>query len=192
MPKVMAPSVMPRLIWAMAVTWSFVWGATSCASLPAPAETWPLAPAVAFDPHRELTQSVLIERDKEQLRLVGRLQLDDRGLVMVAFTPLGQRLFTIEYTPQGLVLDRSVALPETVDLIQVLGDLQLVYWPIADLEDAFGPDWVIQESDGGRRLLHRGRLVGEVRHIGPRRIEIHALARRYVIRIETLTAGEGN
>ena len=61
----------------------------------------PLAPPLTFTDSQRMTQTATISRDGENYRMLCILEFGGRGLVLVAFTELGQRLLTIEYGPTG-------------------------------------------------------------------------------------------
>jgi len=125
-----------------------------------------LAPAIAFAHAERYTQLVVISRNAEDYRLLCILELSERGLVLVAFTELSQRLFTLEYGPdRRLAIDRSAMLPNSFDAKLVLADLQLVYWPMTLLRSSLRDGWSVTEADDGRHLLHDGEVVADVHRV---------------------------
>jgi len=128
------------------------------------AQPVPLAPWVAFVESQRYTQTVLIRHKEQVYRMLCVLELGERGLVLVAFTELGQRLFTLEYGPDRLSIDRSPALPTSFNVKLVLADLQLVYWPLNDIQHSLKPGWSLVESaaDNTRHLMHGDETVADV------------------------------
>jgi len=141
----------------------------------------PLAPFIGFAQPQRYTQTVTITRDGQDYRMLCVLELDERGLVLVAFTELGQRLFTLEYRSRKPKVDPSPVLPATFDANLVLGDLQLVYWPIRLLQESSNKGWSVVEPIGGneRRLVHDKDVVAVVRRNANGSIDIWRPALRY-------------
>ena len=133
-----------------------------CASV-AP-ESPPLAQPLTFADSQRMTQTATIARDGETYRMLCILEFGRRGLVLVAFTELGQRLLTIEYGPDRFTIDLSPVLPDRFDAKLVLADLQLVYWPLNVLDKSLRAGWSVSQSATGdmRRLTHDGAVVATV------------------------------
>jgi len=129
-----------------------------------PSQSPHLAPFVGFAQPQRYTQSVTISRDGQDYRMLCVLELNERGLVLVAFTELGQRLFTLEYRSRHHVVDRGPMLPKSFDADLVLADLQLVYWPLGLLQASSRDGWSVVEPISGneRRLLHDNDVVAIV------------------------------
>ncbi len=145
-----------------------------CASLTGSTQSPPLAPPIPFAQAQRSTQTVVIDRGGQTYRMLCILELGTRGLVLVAFTELGQRLFTIEYGPEKFTIDSSPVLPAQFDAKLVLADLQLVYWPLDVLRKSLSDGWsvaVLQTNDA-RQLTHDGEIVAEARHDADGTIDI--------------------
>jgi hypothetical protein len=151
-----------------------------------PAQSPPLAPFVGFAQPQRYTQAVTINRDGQDYRMLCVLELDEHGLVLVAFTELGQRLFTLEYRSRHPTVDRSAMLPATFDANLVLADLQLVYWPLSLLQESSKNGWLVVEPIAGneRRLLHDKDVVAIVHRNANGSIDILRPALRYHMTIE--------
>jgi hypothetical protein len=146
-----------------------------------PAQSPPLAPYAGFAQPQRYTQAVTINQDGQDYRMLCVLELGEHGLVLVAFTELGQRLFTLEYRSHHPKVDRSPMLPATFDAKLVLADLQLVYWPLSLLQESSKSGWTVVEPIGGneRRLVHDNGVVAVVRRNANGSIEIWRPALRY-------------
>jgi hypothetical protein len=165
-------------LMAMLVVGALVGCSTSATrSTPSP----PLAPFVGFAQPQRYTQTVTITRDGQDYRMLCVLELNERGLVLVAFTELGQRLFTLEYRSHHPRVDRSSALPQTFDANLVLADLQLVYWPLRLLQESSNKGWTVVEPIAGneRRLVHDNDVVAIVRRSAEGSIDLWRPALRY-------------
>jgi hypothetical protein len=125
----------------------------------------PLVPPITFADAQRTTQTVVITRNGQSYRMLCILELGTHGLVLVAFTELGQRLLTLEYGPQRYAIDVSPVVSPQFDAKRVLADLQLVYWPLNAFEESLRAGWSVSGSDTGdaRRLVHNGELVATVR-----------------------------
>src|SRR5262245_35771160 len=154
-------------------------------SAPRTASTPPLAPYVGFSQPQRYTQTATITRDDQDYRMLCVLELNERGLVLVAFTELGARLFTLEYRSQHPRVDRSPALPPTFDANLVLSDLQLVYWPLQLLQASADKGWTVVEPPAGnqRVLVHDNTAVAIVRRNADQSIELWRPALHYHVTI---------
>lgn len=141
----------------------------------------PLAPFVGFAQPQRYTQTVMFTRDEQDYRMLCVLELDERGLVLAAFTELGQRLFTLEYRSQHPKVDRSPGLPPSFDANLVLADLQLVYWPLRLLQESSKKGWTVVEPIAGneRRLVHDNNVVAVVRRNADGSIDLWRPALHY-------------
>jgi hypothetical protein len=139
-------------------------GLIGCASFaPHTTQLPPLAPPIAFDEARRTTQTVVITRNEQSYRMLCVLEFGRHGLVLVAFSELGQRLLTIQYGPDRYAIDLSPVVPLQFDAKLVLADLQLVYWPLDVLRKSLRNGWSVAaaESHNARTLVHDGDLVAE-------------------------------
>jgi hypothetical protein len=161
-----------------------------CASLGTQSkQSPPLAPPISFPQAQRTTQTVVIDRDGQTHRTLCVLELGPRGLVLVAFTELGQRLFTIEYGPDKFAIDTSPVLPPQFEASLVLADLQLVYWPLDVLRNSLHDSWSVTESPSNaeRRLMHEGNVVAEARHDADGSIDIRRASLGYHMTIVAVT-----
>jgi len=96
------------------------------------------------------------------------LQASSSGVHLVGLTPLGIRLFRIDYDRHGLgsevlpALDGMGKLPPES---QILADVMLCYWPIASWQPLLPAGWSLQD-EGDQRLLRdeQGKLVSEIHY----------------------------
>ena len=161
--------------------------AFGCAPFTRSTQAPPLAPPIAFPQAQRTTQTVVITHDSQSHRMLCVLELGPRGLVLVAFTELGQRLFTIAYGPEEFAIDTSPVLPSQFDPKRVLADLQLVYWPLDVFRKSLSEGWVIAESsDAARRLTHDGDVVAEVSYGANGTIEVRRESLRYDMTISAV------
>jgi len=95
------------------------------------------------------------------------LTVADGHISVLGLSALGQRLFTLSYDGgNAMQVQRSPMLPEQVSPERMLADLQLAYWPLSALQDAYrGSTWRVSEPRLGTRRLRQGEeLVAEVHY----------------------------
>jgi hypothetical protein len=124
----------------------------------------PLSPRTLGADHR--AQQVLRAAfASQELTLTSVVDVRGDELNVVGVTATGQRVFTLRLSGTTLNVDArdtASALPPQ----QLLNDLQLAYWPLAELRRAFaGSIWRVKELDAYTRRLYRDeKLVAEVHY----------------------------
>lgn len=117
------------------------------------------------------------------------LQADTQHLTLVGLSPVGIRLFTLRYDPQGMTIEQSIAAPGLPPAAQVLADIMLSYWP----QEAWNlpPGWRLIDTPLQRQLLDdQGKVVTQITYEGtadqrqPIQVQQHAFG--YEITIQTL------
>lgn len=179
------------------------WLLTGCSSQMAP-------PSAALDRHhtvalpapamtpgfyrQQLLTVTLPQQQGAGKSLLTLLAVSDKGVVLVGLSPLGVRLFRIEYDATGIrseQLPALSALGALPPINQVLADVMLSYWPIARWQPLLPAGWTLADR-GLRRELRdeRGQLVSEIhyRQMGayrePVRLWHHLFG--YQLQIQTL------
>lgn len=90
------------------------------------------------------------------------LELSQKHIAMAGLTEDGLSLFNLQYDGKILQLEKSPLLPENVQPQFIVSDLQLSYWPLAELQNRLPIDWRLVTT-ANRRLLYRGNeLFAEV------------------------------
>jgi hypothetical protein len=145
----------------------------ACATTPAPAprETSParaLAPPSAAG-ERAVSQVVRGAFGARELTLRCVVAVKDGVMSVVGLNAMGVRLFTLSYDGKVVRTDKGVTAPDAITPERLLADLQLVFWPLASLQQTLRPaGFELNEPAPGTRRLRRGdRLVAEVHHAGP-------------------------
>lgn len=118
-------------------------------SLPAPQRAEPL--------NRQ--QLLLASAQGKQYQLLTALEAGPRGITLVGLMPTGARLFKVRYDRSGIHSERLLPLPGSAlpPPAQVLADVMLCYWPVAD--------WQLKDEGDLRRLTDpAGELVTEIRY----------------------------
>lgn len=150
----------------------------ACRSTPQrPGPTADAAPALLLAPV-SLGHSVHADQQLEawfgerQLQLRCAVAVDAHRLQVVGLSPAGQRLFTVQQDASGI--DAQSAIPGVLEGLRpewLIADLQLAFWPLAALQQAYPVDqgWALSiDEDGGNRLLRRnGRLMVQIHRASP-------------------------
>lgn len=97
------------------------------------------------------------------------LTAQQQGLRLIGLTPMGVRLFQIDYDHSGV---HSAQLPGLANLAsslppapQVLADVMLAYWPLASWQATLPRGWTLVEHNGQRLLRNPAReLVTEIHY----------------------------
>ena len=180
-----------------------LWLLTGCSSQMAP-------PSAALDRHhtvalpapamtpgfyrQQLLTVTLPQQPGAGKSLLTVLEVSDKGVVLVGLSPLGVRLFRIDYDATGIrseQLPALSALGALPPINQVLADVMLSYWPIARWQPLLPAGWTLQDQALRRELRdERGQLVSEIhyRQMGayrePVRLWHHLFG--YQLQIQTL------
>ena len=87
-------------------------------------------------------------------------------MTVVGLSAMGVRIFTIKYDGQSTSVDNSLPVPPQLTPERLLGDLQLVFWPLSALATPLkASGWEVTEpAPGTRRLRRDARLVAEVHY----------------------------
>jgi hypothetical protein len=141
--------------------------AAGCASLAArDVSALPLLPPAGFGVEASRSQRLAISRldeAKAQAPERGSLTLDavvevDAEALRVAGFLLGQRVLLLVWDGRHLEEAREPVVPAALRGDAVLRDLQLVYWPAAEIRARLPAGWRLEEDAGRRWLLRDGRV----------------------------------
>lgn len=153
------------------------------------------APAMTPGFYRQQLLTVTLPRQQGAGQsLLTVLEVSGKGIVLVGLTPLGVRLFAIEYDESGIrseQLPALSALGALPPINQVLADVMLSYWPIARWQPLLPAGWTLADRGLRRELRDAGgQLVSEIhyRQMGayrePVRLWHHLFG--YQLQIQTL------
>jgi hypothetical protein len=133
-----------------------------------------LAPGVPFRlcPPRDapdlfLTQEVVfrLPGGGEEIALAA---LENRGgtFTMVASSPMGQTLFTVQVKGGEVVVDARIPIPGDLDPRVLPALVQFSLWPAASVRQGLGPDVQFLEEGPRRSLIRKGKTVWVVTRAG--------------------------
>ncbi len=140
---------------------------TGCATPPSPEPgrlTLQLAPA-ALGASIALQQHLKVERNARIDELDTALEIDADHVQLVGLA-LGQRVLSLNYNGKELTSWRHVMLPSQVRAEDVLGDLQLVLWPVDAIRRALPAGWRIEEQGLHRTLSQGDDIVSTIEYSG--------------------------
>jgi len=140
---------------------------TGCSTPPRPEPgrlTLQLAPA-ALGASIALQQHLKVERNARIDELDTALESDADHVQLVGLA-LGQRVLSLNYNGKELTSWRHVMLPSQVRAEDVLGDLQLVLWPVEAIRQALPEGWRIEEQGLHRTLFQGDDIVSSIAYSG--------------------------
>jgi len=86
----------------------------------------PILHPAAFNVHLISNQQVTITTKDHKFTFLAQLEIDKDRLVLVALTPIGQKLFQIQYRKQELQFERF-GIPDTFNPAFLLADVSLIF-----------------------------------------------------------------
>jgi len=99
--------------------------------------------------------------------LVASLENDADHMSIVASSPMGQTLFTLQLRQGTVTLDARVPLPKEFDPRLLPALIQFANWPLDDVRQGLEVDAHLQEENQVRTLSRKGRTVLTLRREGP-------------------------
>ncbi len=91
------------------------------------------------------------------------LNVDKDRIDLVILGPLGQRLATLRFDDRQLTVERNGPILFDASLEKLLGELQMVFWPLAILNTGeWNQDWSFEEQKHIRHVYYQQRLVAEI------------------------------
>ena len=150
----------------------------------------PMAPPIG--PSRRIVQQITAQWPNRNEILLCVLELDKQRIAMAGLTNDGVSLFNLTYDGKTIVSDKSPLLPDSLAPEFMITDLQLVYWPVAILQNSLRSSaWRLEVDPGHRRLYYRGTKAIEVNYIMPdvvwaKSVELINYRYNYRLRIRTI------
>ena len=128
---------------------------SSCALLPTPTETdqaelIPMAQPIG--PARRIVQQITAIWAGRQDTLLCVLELDKQHIAVAGLSNEGISLFNLNYDGKKMAMDKSPLLPDSVSPERIIKDLQLVYWPLAEMQKILPLQWRLDADKQHRRL----------------------------------------
>jgi hypothetical protein len=141
-------------------------GLAGCATAPpAPARLGLKLPPAALGTSISVQQHLKVERNGKIDELDVALQVEQEAIDMVGLA-FGQRVLTIHYDGKELTSWRHLMLPSQVRADDVLEDMQLSLWPVANIAQALPAGWQVSEQGRQRMLTLDGAPVMRITYSG--------------------------
>ncbi|MGE0115891.1 MAG: DUF3261 domain-containing protein [Steroidobacteraceae bacterium] len=127
---------------------------------------WPLLSPASLGQTRQITQILRGDYGDASFKLRSVVTVDAQQLTVIGLTSMGLRAFTVKYDGQNLSEERAPQVPEALQARQLLNDLQLAFWPLPALQQAWqaAGGEVSEPYAGTRRLQRAGNLLAEVHY----------------------------
>lgn len=130
-----------------------------------PAEPIPMASPLG--PARRVVQQITASWPSREETLLCVLELDKQHIAIAGLSKEGISLFNLSYDSKTLTLDKSPLLPVTFSPEFIIKDLQLVYWPQAELQKILPRQWRLEADTRHRRLYYNNELRVDVDYLQP-------------------------
>lgn len=143
-----------------------------CGCVSVPTQTTPLPPAMpllsaeSLGQTRGARQIVHAAFADTEVTMQCVVEITPHRISVIALNAMGLRLFSVVVEDGKTTVERSPGVPEQVQPERILSDIQLAYWPLPKLQQAYaGTDWQVSEPFASTRRLKRGgRLIAEVHY----------------------------
>jgi hypothetical protein len=148
--------------------------------------------AQPLGPARRIVQQITAVWADRQEALLAVLELDEKHIAMAGLSNEGLSLFNLTYDGHTVVSDKSPLLPDSVAPEFIISDLQLVYWPIAELQKILPAEWRLETGQNKRILIVRNKKQVEVNYLSPdpvwpKAVELVNFQYNYRLNIKTLS-----
>lgn len=148
--------------------------------------------AQPLGPARRIVQQINAVWADRQESLLAVLELDAKHIAMVGLSNDGLSLFNLTYDGNTVVSDKSPLLPDSVAPEFIISDLQLVYWPIAELQKKLPAGWRLEGGQNKRILTVGDKKQVEVNYltpdpVWPKAVELVNFQYNYRLDIKTIS-----
>ncbi len=130
-----------------------------------PAELIPMASPLG--PARRIVQQITATWTDRQETLLCVLELNKQHIAIAGLSNDGISLFDLNYDGKTLSLDKSPLLPDSFSPEFIIKDLQLVYWPQAELQKILPQQWRLEADNHHRRLYYNNERRVDVDYLQP-------------------------
>ncbi len=134
--------------------------------MPASANALPMLAPATLGETRQVEQFLSGEFGAEVFHLRAVVTVAADKISMVGINALGMRVFSLVYDGQELHEQRQSQVPQQIEAVRLLNDLQLAFWPLGTLQTVWREAGVsvVEPYAGTRRLVRDGQLVAEVHY----------------------------
>lgn len=135
-------------------------------------------------------QVVFTQADGTEETFLTTVEHTPERLSLVASTPFGQTLFTVQMDAQGTRIDPRLPLPAWLDLRLLPTLVQLANWPLEEVRRGLGKGLALQETGSDRTLLKGTEVLLRLHREGDtapyRAVELEIPRQKVRVRITTL------
>lgn len=110
--------------------------------------------AMPIGPARRVVQALSAQWTDRQETMLCVLELDKQHIAVAGLSYNGISLFNLNYDGKKVTLEKSPFLPEKISPAFIISDLQLVYWPLSELQKILPPRWQLQGGLNQRHLYY--------------------------------------
>jgi hypothetical protein len=96
----------------------------------------------------------------------------DVSAVRLAILQLSHTIARLDWDGQRMEQHLAPGWPKVVSAERVLSDLQMVWWPLAVIQNDLAAGWSVRESAGLREFVHGGKVVTSVKITSEQTIEL--------------------
>ncbi len=136
-------------------------------------------------------QEIEIFFEDARYQVHAAISLNNDLLQLTTMNALGQRLFTLKLTRNGLAIEQEHLKDKKINENHVIRDVQWMFWPINILNTkAKGTGWFFKQADNLRTVYYRSQLVATIR--GPFQMnwegefEYQNYANRYRLNVKSI------
>jgi Protein of unknown function (DUF3261) len=109
----------------------------------------------------------------------------DASAVRLAILQLSHTIARLDWDGQRIEQHLAPGWPKLVSAERVLSDLQMVWWPLAVIQNSLSVGWAVRESTGLREFVHGDKVVTTVKITSERTIELIQAEEGYRVLITT-------
>ena len=148
--------------------------------------------AQPFGQSRRIVQQLTVTCGNQQQSLLVVLELDAQHIAMAGISNEGLSLFNLHYDGKTVVYEQSLLVPKAISPVAIITDLQLAYWPIAELQALLPAGWRITSNENKRFLYdsHEKRIAVdflEPDRDWPKIIQLVNYRNNYLLQLKTLS-----
>ncbi|MFT3929556.1 MAG: DUF3261 domain-containing protein [Spongiibacteraceae bacterium] len=119
--------------------------------------------APAAVPAREFQQVLVAQYHEREMKMLVAGRISETAVDLSAMTPQGAPLFNVHFDGTTAQIDKQIGVPDGLSPQSILEDLQLVYWPTAQLNQLWSATdvagWQVQDTNEGRELTLNSRPI---------------------------------
>jgi len=109
-------------------------------------------------------QEIEIFSEDTHYQLNAAVRLNKDVLQLTTMNTLGQRLFTLKLTSNGLAIEQAHLKDKQINENHVLRDVQWLFWPINILNSKVkDTGWFFKQTGNIRKVYHDGQLIATMR-----------------------------